>query len=50
MLKAIGARIQKMRKRKGLTQEQLSEKVNVSPHYLSALERGVYNIKLTLLV
>ena len=50
MLKAIGARIQEMRKRKGLTQEQLSEKVNVSPHYLSALERGVYNIKLTLLV
>jgi transcriptional regulator with XRE-family HTH domain len=50
MLKTIGARIQEIRKKMGLTQEQLSEQVNISPHYLSALERGVYNIKLTLLV
>ncbi|MBP3437629.1 MAG: helix-turn-helix transcriptional regulator [Clostridia bacterium] len=50
MLKTIGSRIQEMRKKKGLTQEELAERMDISPHYLSALERGVYNIKLTLLV
>ena len=48
--KIIGRRIQEIRKQNGLTQEQLAERVNISPHYLSALERGVYNIKLDLLV
>lgn len=48
--KIIGKKVQEFRKQKGLTQEQLAEKVNISPHYLSALERGVYNIKLDLLV
>ena len=48
--KIIGKKVQELRKQKGLTQEQLSEQVNISPHYLSALERGVYNIKLDLLV
>ena len=48
--KIIGNKIQEIRKQRGLTQEQLAERVNISPHYLSALERGVYNIKLDLLV
>ena len=48
--KDIGKRIQECRKKKGLTQDQLSEKVGISTHYLSALERGVYNIRLELLV
>ena len=48
--KAVGRKIQELRKAQGLTQEQLAERVNISPHYLSALERGVYNIKLDLLV
>ena len=48
--KIIGRKIQEIRKQKGFTQEQLAERVNISPHYLSALERGVYNIKLELLV
>ena len=48
--KIIGSKIQEIRKQRGLTQEQLAERVNISPHYLSALERGVYNIKLDLLV
>lgn len=48
--KIIGKQIQEIRKQRGLTQEQLAEKVNISPHYLSALERGIYNIKLDLLV
>ena len=50
MLKTIGARVQEIRKKKGFTQEELSERLNITPHYLFALERGVYNIKLTLLV
>ena len=48
--KSIGRRIQEIRKSRGFTQEQLAEKVSISPHYLSALERGIYNIKLDLLV
>ena len=50
MEKVIGKRIQEYRKKKGVTLEQLSEILNISPHYLSALERGIYNIKLETLV
>ncbi len=48
--KDIGKRVQECRKKKGLTQEQLAERIGVTAHYMSALERGVYNIKLELLV
>ncbi|MDA3790919.1 MAG: helix-turn-helix transcriptional regulator [Desulfobacula sp.] len=41
--KMIGARIQKLRKQKGLTQDELSEKVNISSKYLSSIERGKEN-------
>ena len=50
MEKIIGKKIQQFRKQKGITQEELSERIDISPHYLSALERGVYNIKLETLV
>ncbi len=50
MEKIIGKRIQECGKKKGLTQEELSEVIDISPHYLSALERGIYNIKLETLV
>ena len=50
MEKIIGKRIQEYRKKKGITQEQLSEVLDISPHYLSALERGIYNVKLEMLV
>ena len=50
MEKTIGKKIQEFRKKRGMTQEQLSEVIDVSPHYLSALERGLYNIKLETLV
>ena len=50
MEKIIGKRIQEFRKKKGMTQEELSEVIDISPHYLSALERGIYNIKLETLV
>ncbi len=48
--KDIGKRIQECRKKKGITQDALSDKLGISTHYYSALERGVYNIKLELLV
>ena len=50
MEKIIGKKIQEYRKKKGVTQEQLSEVLDITPHYLSALERGIYNIKLETLV
>ena len=50
MEKIIGKRIQQHRKEKGLTQAELAKILDVTPHYLSALERGVYNIKLETLV
>ncbi len=48
--KDIGRRIQEIRKKRGIKQEELAEKVGISTNFLSALERGVYNIKLDLLV
>ena len=48
--KSIGKRIQELRKKKKLTQDQLAELIDVTPHFLSSLERGVYNIKLDTLV
>ena len=50
MEKIIGKKIQELRKKKGITQEKLAEVVEISPHYLSALERGLYNVKLSTLV
>ena len=50
MDRMIGKRIQEIRKKKGLTQEQFAEMIDVSPHHLSALERGVYGFKLSTLV
>ena len=50
MEKIIGKKIQEFRKKKGITQEDLAEVIDISPHYLSALERGLYNIKLETLV
>ena len=48
--KSVGERIRYYRKRKGLTQEKLSELLDISPNYLSSLERGRFNINLNLLV
>ena len=39
----IGSRIQEIRNKKGITQDQLSEKVGISPKYLSSIERGKEN-------
>ena len=42
----IGERIKKARKEKGLTQEQLSEKLDISIAFLSRVERGNSKINL----
>jgi transcriptional regulator with XRE-family HTH domain len=41
--KLIGSRIKHLRKAKGLSQEELSEKVGLSSKYLSSIERGNEN-------
>lgn len=40
----IGEQVKKARERNGITQEQLAEKIDVSPQYISDLERGVVGI------
>ncbi len=40
-VRLIGKRIQQIRKERGLTQEQLSQMVEISPHYLSNVETGI---------
>jgi transcriptional regulator with XRE-family HTH domain len=39
----IGSRIQEIRNKKGIFQEQLSEKAGMNPKYLSSIERGKEN-------
>ena len=46
----IGRRIKEIRKQKKIPQEKLAAMIGISPNYMSALERGAYNIKLDLLV
>ena len=47
---AIGMRIKELRKQKRIPQEKLAEMIGITPNYLSALERGAYNIKLDTMV
>ena len=44
LLIAFGKRVQSLRERKGLTQEQLEEKSGVNTKYISAIERGKKNV------
>jgi transcriptional regulator with XRE-family HTH domain len=43
ILVSLGKRIQVVRERLGLTQEQLEEKTGVNTKYISAIERGQKN-------
>ena len=45
----IGEQVRQARERAKLTQEQLSEKIDVSPQYISDLERGVVGISIATL-
>ncbi len=46
----LGARIQQLRKKRHLTQETLAEKLDITPNYLSGIERGRQSPSLDLLV
>ena len=39
----MGKRLKVLRQRKGLTQDQLAERVSLSPKYISGIERGAEN-------
>lgn len=43
MLKTFGKNIQRLRKSKGLTQEELGERANVNYKFISEIERGLKN-------
>lgn len=47
--KLIGARIKSERARRGITQELLAEKLDVTVGYVSQVERGITKISLDLL-
>lgn len=42
----LGANVRAERKRRGLTQEGLAEKLDITPRYLAAIERGERNLTL----
>ncbi len=46
----LGQRIKELRKRTGFSQEQLAEKAETSPNYLSRMERGTENPSLDMLI
>ena len=41
LVRKFGEKIVSLRKSAGLTQDELAFKVNISPSYLSAIERGI---------
>ena len=47
--KAIGQRIKRLRKENNLTQEKLSELLNISTEHLSRIETGSYRPSLSLI-
>lgn len=48
--KESGKRIAALRKEKGLTQEQLAEKINISTSTLGKIERGIQGFSIDLLI
>ena len=46
----IGARIKEIRTKRGITQDQLSERMEINPKYLSSIERGKENPTLNTLI
>lgn len=44
--KTLGASVRAERKRRSLTQEGLAEKLDITPRYLAAIERGERNLTL----
>lgn len=48
--KLIGERIQEIRKKRKLSQEQVAERADISPNYLSRIECGKENPTLDMLI
>jgi transcriptional regulator with XRE-family HTH domain len=46
--KRLGRRLQRLRRLRGSTQEQLAERIDINPKYLSNVERGEENPTLDL--
>lgn len=46
ILKLVGAKVRAIRKRRGLTQEQLAEMIDTQHSYIGYVERGEQNITL----
>ncbi|MDE6591937.1 MAG: helix-turn-helix domain-containing protein [Oscillospiraceae bacterium] len=49
-LAEMGSRIKAERKRQGISQERLAELINVSPHYIYEIERGIKAMSLETLI
>lgn len=49
-LKESGERIQKLRKQRGLTQQELADQVGITVSNLSKLERGIQGLSIDLLI
>ena len=45
----LGQRLKHLRRMRGYTQERLAERIDISPKYLSSIERGAENPTLDLL-
>jgi transcriptional regulator with XRE-family HTH domain len=50
LLKTFGRSVRSLRKRRGLSQEDLAEKSGISRNYVSDIERGVRNPGLLVMV
>lgn len=46
----LGQRVKQLRRIRGATQEQLAERMDINPKYLSSIERGLENPTLDLLI
>lgn len=48
--KNIGERIRRCRRERGLTQEELAEKIDIAPNYLGQIENGRRGVNITNLI
>ena len=49
-LALLGNRIRIAREKKGITQEELADRVNISPSHISVIERGVKTVRIDTVV
>ena len=49
-LTLLGNRIRVAREKEGITQEELAERINISPSHISVIERGVKTVRIDTVV